>query len=120
MSYSKATSVAIKGDYTRGRDVPADERYTSITNQFYKKPTVRSHLDGTMNKDSIKLVETVRQKSSEGFFKPGTDLNTDGWGKSQTMGGTERTELAQSFKDILHLEKKPVGEVFRNEISFHT
>ena len=44
MSYSKATSVAIKGDYPKGRDVNADERYTSITNQYYKKPTVRSNL----------------------------------------------------------------------------
>jgi hypothetical protein len=44
MSYSKATSVAIKGDYIKGRDVPAEERYSSLTNQFYKVPTVRSNL----------------------------------------------------------------------------
>lgn len=44
MSYSKATSVAIKGDYIKGRDVPAEERYVSLTNQFYKVPTVRSNM----------------------------------------------------------------------------
>jgi len=47
LSYSKATSVAIKGDYVKGRDVPAEERYNSITNQFYKIPTVRSNLGKT-------------------------------------------------------------------------
>ena len=44
MSYSKATSVAIKGDYVKGRDVPPEERYNSITNQYYKVPTIRSNL----------------------------------------------------------------------------
>ena len=121
MSYSKATSVAIKGDYSKGRDVPAEERYTSITNQFYKVPVVRSNLgklkvnlDGTMNLDSKRLVEKMKENTEvNGFYKDGMENKEYGSNDNfyKTNNGTERTELCQSFKDILHLEKKPVSEV---------
>lgn len=120
MSYSKATSVAIKGDYIKGRDVPPEERYASLTNQFYKVPTVRSNLgiiviklDGQTNKESKKLVDEMKEKSeSNGFFKNTDPTNqNEGINKNGTIGSSERTELCQSFKDILNLEKKSVTEV---------
>ena len=67
-----------------------------------------------MNKDSQKLVETVREKSQEGFFKNAdSNVYNEGWNKSALGGNTERTELCQTFKDILHLEKKPVAQVLK-------
>ena len=71
-----------------------------------------------MNKEARNLVETVKQKKeSSGFFNPQENgYNTEGGYNYNTnnrfSSTTERTELCQSFKDILHLEKKPVGEVY--------
>ena len=42
MNYAKATAVAIKGDYCKKADLPADERYISMNKQYYSKPKVRS------------------------------------------------------------------------------
>jgi hypothetical protein len=41
MSYTKSTALAIKGDYSKNIDLPADDRYTSTTMKYYQKPLVR-------------------------------------------------------------------------------
>jgi hypothetical protein len=40
MGYSKSTAVAVKGEYCKGADVPADERYRSTAKAYFTKPKV--------------------------------------------------------------------------------
>jgi len=68
-----------------------------------------------MNIESKKIIEKMKENSeSNGFFKNTENKDSkinessDAWNKT---GKTDRTELCQSFKDILHLEKKPISEV---------
>jgi hypothetical protein len=44
MSYAKSTATAIKGDFVKTIDVPADDRYKSVFKKYYTKP--RDRLDG--------------------------------------------------------------------------
>jgi hypothetical protein len=66
------------------------------------------------NKESKKLTDGMKEKSeSNGFFQNVEPMTTsEGINKNGYIGSSERTELCQSFKDILSLEKKPVTEVF--------
>jgi hypothetical protein len=48
VSYAKATSIAIKGDYCKGPDLPADERYKTMQKLSYTKPKMRSNEEGTI------------------------------------------------------------------------
>lgn len=49
MSYAKATSTAIKGDYVKTMDVPPDDRYKTIFKKYYTKPKMREE-DGNYNR----------------------------------------------------------------------
>jgi len=42
MSYSKASSIAIKGDYCKKADYAPDDRYKSMQSIFFNKPKMRS------------------------------------------------------------------------------
>ena len=69
-----------------------------------------------MNLESKKAVERMKENSeSSGFFKNDKDgkgfTSTEAWNKTSEPN---RTELCQTFKDILHLEKKPISEVIFN------
>lgn len=46
MSYSKASSVAVKGDYCKTADLPSNERYRTMTKMYYDKPKMRSEKEG--------------------------------------------------------------------------
>ena len=41
MSYAKATAAAVKGDYVKAMDVPADDRYKTVFKKYYTKPKMR-------------------------------------------------------------------------------
>lgn len=45
-SYAKSTAVAVKGEYSNKVDLPSDERYLTISKQYFTKPKVRSEEEG--------------------------------------------------------------------------
>ena len=68
-----------------------------------------------MNVESKKIIDKMKENSeSSGFFRNMENKDNKGFVGNNAWNKTERTELCQTFKDILHLEKKPVAEVGYN------
>jgi len=49
-SYAKTTSVAVKNEYCNKVDLPADERYHTISKQYFTKPKIRSNEESNLYK----------------------------------------------------------------------
>lgn len=54
-SYAKSTAVAVKGEYCNKVDLPFDERYQTISKQYFTKPKVRSEEEG-IKKNRIHMI----------------------------------------------------------------
>jgi len=132
MSYTKSTALAIKGDYSKNIDLPAEDRYTSTTNKYYIKPTVRTD-DKTLKsaptiqdpasmvsdvsniyKSKIANIPTVGYSGHQSIFhKPMSYLNVDKINANKTVHTVkdEKNELCESFRKILQIDKEPVQEL---------
>ena len=49
MSYTKSTALAIKGEYSKNIDLPCQDRYMTMTKQYFQKPIVRHENGNKIN-----------------------------------------------------------------------
>jgi len=140
MSYTKSTALAIKGEYSKNIDLPSQDRYMTMTKQYFQKPVVRHENDGNYNsmikekeanivqdpssmtqdnsniyKSKIANIPTTGYSGHQSIFqKPITYLNINNVDKNKTvssMKSEEKNELCESFRKILHLDKEAVREL---------
>jgi hypothetical protein len=82
MSYAKATAHAIKGDYCKKNDLPADERYKTINSLYFEKPKMRSDEDQ-------EYLDQLKKEKANIINKP-------------VQSSKEDNELPDKFKEILN------------------
>jgi hypothetical protein len=106
MSYAKATSKAIKGEYSKDIDVPPEERYTSIQKASFGVPKMRSKEDMQyLERKSKEDMETT-QKAVQYFEQlRKTNLNTN---KEFLEAGAN---MSDSFKKAINYEKPVITEL---------
>lgn len=92
MSYAKATSVAVKGDYTNSTDLPKEERYLSEMKDKFVPPKRRS--DEEERELQKKLEE--KEKKEEGDTQEEDDMYKG---------------MSEAFKKAIGANRKPVKEV---------
>lgn len=101
-SYAKATSIAIKGDYVRTMDIPPQDRYKSVFNQYYTKPKMRLDDD----------FQEVNPKSK--MFDPNYNPNEEKEKleqRNKPLPADNPLEMASTFRKTLELDKKPLEHV---------
>lgn len=91
MSYAKATSVAVKGDYCNSTDLPASDRYTSEMKDRFVPPKRRS------DSEERELREKQEKKEKENAPPEEEDDMYKG--------------MSEAFKKAVGLDRKPVTEV---------
>lgn len=103
VSYAKATSIAVKGNYSKEIDVPPEERYTSLQKATYTAPKMRS-------KEEMEYLTTIKKPEE-------VHLNTyfDQLNKKTTVVNQDYLEaganMSDSFKKAINYDKKPNVEV---------
>jgi len=122
MSYAKSTSVAIKEIITKEemslkkKDIQV---LITITLKNQKKLFLKSKNDTTTNVNTLKETGSKTINSGNNGFTNCTNFNQfvnqenlNNTNDSDKFKESQRTDLCQSFKDILHLEKKTCGATF--------
>ena len=92
-SYSKASSIAIKGNYCNKTDLPVNERYKSEMKDRFQKPKIRSFSEAReLNK------EEEKKKNKINFIENPKD-------RELTKG------LSESFKNAVFMKRKTVEDM---------
>ena len=94
-SYSKASSIAIKGDYCSQTDLPINERYTSEMKDRFKKPKIRSFSEA---RQLQKEEEKKKRNDFINFIENPKD-------RELTKG------LSESFKNAVFMKRKKVEDM---------
>ena len=98
-SYSKASSIAVKGAFCNQIDLPVTERYTSEMKERFQKPKMRSFSEAkTLQKEE----ELKRKKiwGGENIINPENQRDRD-----MIQG------LSESFKNAVFMKRKKVEEL---------
>ena len=95
-SYSKASSMAIKGEFCNQYDLPVNERYTSEMKDRFKKPKIRSFSEAK----ELKKEEDAKKMIND------TAFTIDNPRDREMIKG-----LSQSFKNAVFMKRKQVDEV---------
>ena len=91
-SYSKSTSIAIKGDYCDRYDLPINERYKSEMRNRFQKPKIRSF------SEARELQKEEDKKNTIKFIENPKD-------RELTKG------LSESFKNAVFMKRKKVDDM---------
>ncbi len=95
-SYSKASSVAIKGAFCNMIDLPVPERYTSEMKERFQKPRMRSFSEA----------KTLQKEEENKKMKIGNGLIIESTRDREMVKG-----LSQSFKNAVFMKRKNVDEL---------
>ena len=92
-SYSKASSVAIKGAFCNMIDLPVGERYTSEMKERFQKPRIRSFSEA----------KTLQKEEENKKMNTGYGLNTESMRDRDMVKG-----LSPSFKNAVFMKRKKI------------
>ena len=96
-SYSKASSIAIKGAFCNQYDLPVNERYTSEMKERFQKPRIRSFSEARATQK-----EEVDKNNKNGL---GYNIIDNPKDREMTKG------LSESFKNAVFMKRKHVESV---------
>ena len=98
-SYSKASSIAVKGAFCNMIDLPVSERYTSEMKERFQKPKMRSFSEAKVLQ---KEEEIKKIKMGDGFNLINTENQKD---RDMTQG------LSESFKNAVFMKRNKVEDL---------
>lgn len=106
VSYSKATAIAVKGNYAKDIDVPPEERYTSIQKYSYQIPKMRSKEDMKYLEHKNKTNTELTEKACAYFNQ--LNKKNDTRNKEYLEAGAN---MSDAFKKVINYDKKPITEL---------